>query len=94
MVEQHLDDSDYDVTQFAGDLCMSRATLYRMFADTTGQKPLAFMRSIRLKHAEEMLRDNKDMSVQQVATITGFASVSNFTRRFKDMFGMNPGDIR
>lgn len=93
LVKQHLADSDYDVAQFASDLCMSRATLYRMFASTTGQKPLEFMRSIRLKCAEELLRNDKTLSVQTVATLTGFASVSNFVKRFREMYGVNPSQM-
>ncbi len=93
LVKQHLSDSDYDVAQFASDLCMSRATLYRMFASTTGQKPLEFIRSIRLKQAEELLLGDKTLSVQAVATLTGFASVSNFVKRFREMYGVNPSQI-
>lgn len=93
LVERHLNDSDYDVAQFAADLCMSRATLYRMFAATTGQKPMEFMRSIRLKRAEEMLRSDASVSVASVAAMTGFASVSNFTKRFRELFGVNPSQI-
>lgn len=93
LVRQHLCDSDYDVAQFASDLCMSRSTLYRMFASTTGQKPFEFIRFIRLKQAEELLRTDKTLSVKTVATLTGFASVSNFVKRFRDMYGVNPSQI-
>lgn len=93
LVKAHLSDSDYDVTQFASDLCMSRATLYRMFAATTGQKPLEFIRSIRMKRAEELLRTDSTLSVQTVATLTGFASVSNFVKRFRETYGVNPSQI-
>ena len=68
-------------------------TLYRMFASTTGQKPLEFIRSIRLKQAEELLLGDKTLSVQAVATLTGFASVSNFVKRFREMYGVNPSQI-
>lgn len=94
MVEQHISDEDYDVAQFAQDLCMSRATLYRMFSSTTGQKPLEFIRTIRLKKAEEMLCKNPDMTVESVAVKTGFASVSNFSKRFKEMFGITPSEAK
>lgn len=94
LVERHLDDGSYDVTQFAADLCMSRATLYRMFSDTTGQKPLEFIRAIRLKRAEEILRQNPNMTIDSVAARTGFASVSNFSKRFKEMFGITPSEAK
>lgn len=94
MVEQHISDEDYDVAKFAKDLCMSRATLYRMFSSTTGQKPLEFIRTIRLKKAEEMLRKNHGMTVESVAAMTGFASASNFSKRFKEMFGITPSEAR
>lgn len=93
-VEQHISDEDYDVAQFAKDLCMSRSTLYRMFASTTGQKPLEFIRTIRLKKAEEILCKNNDITIESVAARTGFASVSNFSKRFKEMFGITPSEAR
>ena len=94
IIEQHLSDCDYDMTQFAQDLCMSRAKLYRIFSTTTGKKPLEFIRSIRLKRAEEMLYNNPNLTIENVATMTGFASVSNFSKRFKEMFGITPSEAR
>ncbi|MBQ0074268.1 MAG: helix-turn-helix domain-containing protein [Prevotella sp.] len=70
LVKQHLADSDYDVAQFASDLCMSRATLYRMFTSTTGQKPLEFIRSIRLKRAEELLSNEPRDKLSRCHAVT------------------------
>ena len=73
---------------------MSRAKLYRIFSTTTGKKPLEFIRSIRLKRAEEMLYNNPNLTIENVANMTGFASVSNFSKRFKEMFGITPSEAR
>ena len=36
---------------------------------------------------------NVSLSVQTVATLTGFASVSNFVKRFREMYGVNPSQM-
>ena len=89
MVEQHIADDGYSVEQLARDVCMSRMTLYRKIQASTGQKPTEFIRTIRLRHAAELLRDGK-MTITQVSYATGFASVSYFSRCFRMIYGVSP----
>lgn len=49
--------------------------------------------TIMPKQAEKLLRNDKHLSVQDVATLTGFASVSNFVKRFREMYGVNPSQM-
>lgn len=88
-VEAHLSDDSYNVEQLASDLCMSRMTFYRKIQSATGQKPTEFIRTIRLLHAAEMLREGH-MNITKVSYATGFSSVSYFSRCFRAMFGVTP----
>ncbi len=88
-VEAHLSDDSYNVEQLASDLCMSRMTFYRKIQSATGQKPTEFIRTIRLRHAAELLREGR-MTITEVSYATGFSSVSYFSRCFRNMFGVPP----
>lgn len=88
-VEAHMSDEEYSVEQLSGDLCMSRMTFYRKIQSTTGQKPTEFIRTIRLRRAAELLREGR-MTVTEVSDVTGFSSVSYFSRCFRALFGVPP----
>ena len=64
-------------------------TFYRKIQSATGQKPSEFMRTIRLRHAAELLRQDS-MSISEISYATGFTSVSYFSRCFRSLYGVSP----
>ena len=88
-VEKNIADEHYSVEQLSSDLCMSRMTLYRKIQSTTGQKPTEFIRTIRLRRAAELLREDR-LTITEISYATGFSSVSYFSRCFRAMYGMAP----
>lgn len=88
-VEAHMSDDSYSVEQLARDMCMSRMTFYRKIQSATGQKPSEFMRTIRLRRAAELLREDR-LSITEISYDTGFSSVSYFSRCFRTMYGVPP----
>jgi len=88
-VEAHLSDDNYSVEQLSKDLCMSRMTFYRKIQAATGQSPTEFVRTIRLKHSVELLREGR-LTITEISYATGFSSVSYFSRSFRTMFGVPP----
>ncbi len=88
-VEKNIADEHYNVEQLSADLCMSRMTLYRKIQSLTGQKPTEFIRTIRLRRAAELLRENR-LTITEISYATGFSSVSYFSRCFRTMYGVAP----
>lgn len=88
-VEAHMSDDSYSVEQLARDMYMSRMTFYRKIQSATGQKPSEFMRTIRLRRAAELLREDR-LSITEISYDTGFSSVSYFSRCFRTMYGVPP----
>ena len=88
-VEKHIADEHYGVEQLSADMCMSRMTLYRKIPSATGQKPTEFIRTIRLRRAAELLRENR-LTITEISYATGFSSVSYFSRCFRNMYGVAP----
>lgn len=90
LVEHNLDNTGYDIEQFAKDMGTSRAGLYRKF-ETAGidLRPTEFIRSIRLHHACQLLKTH-EYTVAEIAYKVGFSSASYFNRRFKEVYGVQP----
>ncbi len=61
----------------------------RLFSRSVGMPPHAWRNQLRLQHAQSLLRQGK--SVTEVASATGFADQSHFTRHFKRAYGVAPG---
>lgn len=92
-VERNMDNEDYTVEELSSDMATTRTTLYRHLQRITGQTPLDFMRSIRMKRAAQLLRDT-DMTVQEVAGSVGICTPRYFSKQFKDTFGVLPSEYR
>lgn len=61
----------------------------RMFRDKTGITPHAFLQSVRIEKAEEMLKKGRH-SVEEVAMFCGYIDTSHFSNYFKRIKGMSP----
>ena len=88
-IEKNIDNSEYTIDSLAADVVMSRMSLYRKMKSLTGQTPADFIRTVRLKTAAKLLKTEK-CNVSEACYRTGFASPQNFTKHFKEMFGVLP----
>jgi AraC-like DNA-binding protein len=89
VLDQRLGDGDFGPRDWADALHMDRTTLYRQLKKETGLAPEEYLREQRLLNAASLLK-NKAGNVSQVAMTVGFNSVSYFSRRFKERFGVSP----
>lgn len=89
IVEKNLNNPNFEVTDFAYEIEMSRTQLYRKIHAISGQSVKEFIRIIRLKKAAELLH-TKDKNISEIAYTVGFNSLSYFTASFTEYFGMNP----
>ena len=71
----------------------SRASLVRMFRETTQRSPVAFLTELRLDLARRKL-SGTTQSVAAIAGDIGYASESAFSRAFHRQFGIRPGEAR
>ena len=90
-IEQHLEESEFDLEQLAAEKNMSKSTLYRKIKSMTGMTPLDFIRNIKMKRACMMLF-SRSHTISEVAYAVGFNSPKYFTRCFKDEFGVTPSE--
>ena len=93
LVEQHLGESEYGVEQLANDLCMERTGLYKKLKSLSDTTPVTFMRNVRLQRAAALLKEGQ-MTVNEIAESTGFASPSYFAKCFKKVYGVLPSEYK
>ena len=64
-----------------------------MFRKYTGGKFIDYMTELRLRRAEELL-SNTTLPVTEIAIRVGWAKTSYFNQRFKQHYGVTPGQYR
>jgi len=83
-IKNHLTEKNITVESLAKLACMSTSHFYKQFKNTLGVSPVDFINSERIKFSKKLLAENKnDLKVSDVAFLSGFNSVSYFTRQFK-----------
>ncbi len=92
-VEQNLSDSDLSVEQMSGALNMSRVHLYKKMLSLTGNTPSEFIRIIRLRHAEQLLKKSQ-LSISEISYQVGFNNPRYFSKYFKEMYGEMPSHYK
>ncbi len=81
------------VEQIAAHVGVSRSQLYRAFQARFDQSPQAFLLQYRLREAAALLTST-DLSVEEVASSTGFRDPLYFSRVFRRQYGLPPRDFR
>jgi len=90
IIEQHLDDTSFNINVFAREMGMARTNLFAKIKAITGQTPNDFIITIRLKRGALMLRNNLELNVSEIADKIGFSSSRYFSKCFKDAYHVNP----
>jgi YesN/AraC family two-component response regulator len=89
-IESHMGDELFSLDVLSQESGFSNMHFYRKIKGLTGQTPGAFLKTIRLKRAAELLAKNSD-NVNQIGYRVGFSSPSYFNKCFKEQFGVTPG---
>lgn len=93
-IQRRLHDPDFGPRAICAALGLSRAHLYRAFADTEGIA--AAIRDARLDLAYSRLTSprNDGLRIATIAYACGFSDVPTFNRAFRRHYGVSPGDLR
>ena len=94
IVEQHLDDSEFDVPAFSREIALGRTKLFTKLKGITGQTPNEFIQNVRLKKAASMLSNNPEYNISDITYMLGFSSPKYFAKCFKEQFGVSPSAYR
>lgn len=93
LVEENLSSGELNVDFLAGELGLSRASLYRKLKSLTGQTVNDFIKDIRMRKSLHLLKAGH-LNISEVAHEVGFNSLSYFTTSFKKHFGYSPTELK
>ena len=81
---------DIDTEAIAQHLCMSSRQLARKIQTLTGDNVISLVTKIRIQRAKQLMEQNKNMPLSEVAQKSGFADAAYFSRTFKQHEGITP----
>lgn len=93
IVEKHITDEKFSVEQLGREFAMSSSQINRKLKAIINQSAGAFIRSVRMERAMELLKNNQ-ASIAEIAYETGFNEPAYFSRVFKSYFGYAPSDVK
>ncbi|WP_052144746.1 AraC family transcriptional regulator [Halalkalibacter okhensis] len=80
-----------DIAQYSN---VSSQYLNRLFQDTFSVSPYSFLIQVRIRKAKEILIQNPEIPLKNVAFLVGFNDSSNFVATFKKKEGITPKKYR
>ena len=83
----------FDVGKYAKSIGVSRSHFTTVFTERVGMSPYSLLTNERIENAKKYLQ-NSDLTISQIATKTGFASIERFSNVFKAKTGMSPKKYR
>jgi AraC-like DNA-binding protein len=66
----------------------------RFFKQRTNKTFFQFLIELRIAHASQLLKSNRELSIAEISERSGFKSISNFNRKFKSFKGINPSQYK
>lgn len=91
VLDKYITNSDFSSETFSKEMQISRTQLHRKLKAITGMTTSEFLRSQRLKLAEELL-NKSDATVSEIAYQVGFNTPSYFIKCFKETYGSTPSE--
>ena len=92
-VEAHYSDSMLSIGQMAEEFGFSESYFSVLFKDVLGEPYSAYLEKVRLNKAGELLRST-EISVEEVAQMSGYNNSTTFRRAFKRVKGLSPQQYR
>src|SRR5262245_47307110 len=91
-VEEHLD-AGLTLAEMAAAAHLSVYHFARQFKAASGLPPHRYVILRRVERARELLRQDRDISLAEVAARAGFSDQSQFSHHFKRLVGVTPGRV-
>lgn len=91
LMESEISNPELDVTRMTQLLKVSRTKFYYKVKGLTGENPSVFFKTYKLNRAAELLKEGK-YTISEIADMTGFNTLSHFSKSFKQQFGIPPSE--
>ncbi|WP_088227430.1 Ada metal-binding domain-containing protein [Desulfosporosinus sp. FKB] len=84
---------EINLNHFSKQLGISSNHFARLFKGQYGITPTQYITKLRVDKAIELL-GQQDLNILEIAHLTGFISLSNFYKCFKEQIGLTPKELR
>lgn len=92
-LEQHFGDN-IGLNEMSDAAGISAQHLNKLFHDTFGMSPYAFLVQMRMREAKRLMLTDMRLTLKDIADQVGFNAVSHFVTTFKSREGMTPKQYR
>nr|WP_321409076.1 response regulator [uncultured Carboxylicivirga sp.] len=89
IIKDNISNEELNVEMLADGIGISRVHMHRKLKEITNQSARDFIKGIRMKQAAYLLTTKK-INVSEVAYAIGYSNLSNFSRSFRDFYGVSP----
>ncbi len=93
IIDEHLDESDFDMNDLQKSLGMSNSSLYRKLKALTDQSINEFIRNIRLSRGSELLKQS-ELNISEISYMVGFTDPKYFSTCFRKRYDLTPSRFR
>ncbi|MGN0244248.1 MAG: helix-turn-helix domain-containing protein [Lachnospiraceae bacterium] len=94
LIHNHTRLNDVSVQDMAALVHLSPTHFSRIFKEITGESPTQYVLQKRLRDSEKFLLNHPEMSVEEIATYSGFTSVNYYRQVFKQKYQLSPSEYR
>lgn len=88
-MEEHYQDK-ISLDQIAANMYLSSFYISKLFKSETGDTPINYLISLRMKKAKELLDKDPELSIKSVAVSVGYEDAYHFSKLFKKFYGISP----
>ena len=81
------------ISDIADRFYVSKYHLTHQFKKQTGMSLRQFLNYIRISDTYSLLHD-RSLKIAEIASMCGFTTPSDMTRRFREQYGMSPAQFR
>lgn len=93
VIYKNINNEDFGPDEFAKEMAVSRALLYKKIHSVSGFSVSIFIRKIRMKKAVELLK-SESLSIAEISYKVGFSDPSFFSKCFKEEYKVSPSKYR
>lgn len=93
LIKVNIENENFGTDDLCKAMFLSRTQLFRKMKSLVNEAPANYIRNIRLQKAKELL-ETTDLTISEVAYISGFQTINHFTKVSKEEYGIPPSVYR
>ena len=94
IIKKEMASGSVSLEAIASQMYITRGQLTRRVKAINGMTTQQYAMKVRLTHASNLLKNNTDMAISEVAFRCGFEDATSFSRAFRRKNGISPSEYR